>query len=57
MTEEYFVYLDELQHQEEETRHRKEQVYIQMRTAYENLKKDNSQQNQQIVEKGFKMLR
>ncbi len=50
MTEEYFVYLDELQHQEEETRHRKEQVYIQMRTAYENLKKDNSLQNQQIVE-------
>ena len=50
MAEEYFVYIDKLQHQEEEARRQKEQVYIQMRTAYENLKKDNTQQNRLIVE-------
>ena len=50
MTEEYFEYIDKLQHQEEDARHQKEQVYIQMRTAYDNLKRDNTQQNRLIAE-------
>ena len=50
MTDEYFEYINNLQHQEDDARHQKEQVYIQMRTAYDNLKRDNTQQNRQIAE-------
>lgn len=50
MTDEYFVHIKKLQRQEEDARRQKEQIYVQMRTAYENLKRDNAQQNRKIIE-------
>ena len=50
MTDEYFVHIEKLQRQEEDARRQKEQIYVQMQTAYENLKRDNAQQNRQIIE-------
>jgi len=50
MTDEYFVHIEKLQRQEEDARKQKEQIYVQMQTAYENLKRDNAQQNRQIIE-------
>lgn len=50
MTDEYFVHIEKLQRQEEEARRQKEQIYVQMQTAYENLKRDNAQQNRMIIE-------
>lgn len=44
MTDEYFVHIEKLQRQEEDARRQKEQIYVQMQTAYENLKRDNAQQ-------------
>lgn len=50
MTDEYFVHIEKLQRQEEDARKQKEQIYVQMQIAYENLKRDNSQQNRKIIE-------
>lgn len=50
MTDQYFLHIKKLQQQEEYVRRQKEQMYAQMQTAYENLKRDNVHQNRKIIE-------
>ncbi len=50
MTDEYFLHIVSLQQQEDNVRRQKEQLYVQMQKAYDNLKRDNAQQNRRIIE-------
>ena len=49
MTEEFFEYIEKLQAEEAEARQQKEKMYSQLLAEYNNLKRDNQQQRQDIL--------